>query len=360
MELSQEKRPRDLIDAVISGDIEKVKFYLDNGYDVNYGAGEKRTSLHYGAGNGHLDICKLLLKAGAQVNAADEDNRTSLHYAADSGHFDICKLLLEAGAKIDAVGEFLIAAGSGNIEKVKSCLENGYGVNDTNESWENKTSLHYAAKNQHLDIFKLLLDAGAERDNEDLIVAAADGDIEKVKFYLENGYDVNYGAGYKRTSLHYAADNGHFDICKLLLEAGAKIDAVGEFLIAAGSGNIEKVKSCLENGYGVNDTNESWAYKTSLHYAAKNQHLDIFKLLLDAGAERDNTDLIDAVKSGDIEKVKFYLGNGYDVNYAETYGDEWTSLHWGAIKGHLDICKLLLEAGAQVNAVERKMRRPFS
>ncbi|XP_078000638.1 putative palmitoyltransferase ZDHHC13 isoform X2 [Glandiceps talaboti] len=206
------------------------------------------------------------------------------------------------------------------------------------------------------------MELSQEKRPWDLIDAVKSGDIEKVKFYLDNGYDVNYkdeSDWYKRTSLLYAADSGHFDICKLLLEAGAKIDAVGEFLIAAGSGNIEKVKSCLENGVnGVNDTNESWRNKTSLHYAAKNQHLDIFKLLLDAGAERDNEDLIDAVERGDIEKVKFYLKNGYDVNYADVA--EWTSLHLGAFKGHLDICKLLLEAGAQVNAVESIMRRPFS
>ncbi|XP_077996945.1 histone-lysine N-methyltransferase EHMT2-like [Glandiceps talaboti] len=229
MKLSQEKRPRDLIDAVKSGDIEKVKFYLKNGYDVNY-VDERdwlnMTSLHYGAEKGHLDICKLLLKAGAQVNAANDRKRTSLHCAAISGHFDICKLLLEAGAKIDAVGEFLIAAWSGNIEKVKSCLENGYGVNDTNESWMNNTSLHYAAKNQHLDIFKLLVDAGARRNNIDLIYAVESGDIEKVKFYLKNGYDVNYVDVDKWTSLHFGAWKGHLDICKLLLEAGAQVNSV--------------------------------------------------------------------------------------------------------------------------------------
>ncbi|XP_077997098.1 uncharacterized protein LOC144450368 [Glandiceps talaboti] len=139
MELSQEKNPYDLIDAVKSGDIEKVKFYLDNGYDVNYvdeRDWDRKTSLHYGAENGHLDICKLLLEAGAQVNAANDLNQTSLHFGAMEGHFDSCKLLLEAGAQVNAADD------------------------------ENKTSLHYADKNQHLDIFKLLLDVGAERDNE--------------------------------------------------------------------------------------------------------------------------------------------------------------------------------------------------
>ncbi|XP_077997112.1 uncharacterized protein LOC144450383 [Glandiceps talaboti] len=91
-----------------------------------------------------------------------------------------------------------------------------------------------------------------------------------------------------------------------------------DLIDAVKSGDIEKVKFYLDNGYDVNSKDDSLfgENKTSLHYAAKNQHLDIFKLLLDVGAERDNTDLIDAVYNGDIEKVKFYLENGYDVNYA--------------------------------------------
>ncbi|XP_077996621.1 uncharacterized protein LOC144449941 isoform X2 [Glandiceps talaboti] len=401
MATRKRKNPQDLIDAVKSGDIEKVKFYLEKGYDVNYkdeSDWDKRTSLHYGAEEGHLDICKLLLEAKAKVNAVDidkrtslhyaaisghfdickllleagakidavgEDKRTSLHYAANSGHFDICKLLLEAGAKIDAVGELLIAAGSGNIEKVKSCLENGYGVNDTNESWENKTSLHYAAKNQHLDIFKLLLDAGAERDNEDLIVAVKSGDIEKVKFYLKNGYDVNSKddrfLGRNKTSLHYAAQNQHLDIFKLLLDAGAERDNE-DLIVAAADGDIEKVKFCLENGYDVNYG--AGFNKTSLHYGAEKGYLDICKLLLEAGAQvnaandEKRTSLHYGAEKGYLDICKLLLKAGAQVNAADIY--KRTSLHLGAQNGHLDICKLLLEAGAQVNEVNIKMRRPFS
>ncbi|XP_077997100.1 uncharacterized protein LOC144450371 [Glandiceps talaboti] len=134
MELSQEKDPHDLIYAALGGDIEKVKFYLANGYDVNYADGVNMTSLHHGAALGHLDICKLLLEAGAQVNAVSTtlNKRTSLHYGAEEGHLDICKLLLEAGAQVNAAD---------------------------GDKW---TSLHFGAWKGHLDICKLLLEAGAQ------------------------------------------------------------------------------------------------------------------------------------------------------------------------------------------------------
>ncbi|RPB22051.1 ankyrin, partial [Terfezia boudieri ATCC MYA-4762] len=59
-------------------------------------------------------------------------NRTALHLAAENGHLEVVKVLLDKGATMDAT------------------------------TWyKNRTALHMAAENGHLEVVKVLLDKGA-------------------------------------------------------------------------------------------------------------------------------------------------------------------------------------------------------
>ena len=59
--------------------------------------------------------------------------------------------------------------------------------------------------------------------NEDLIKAAANGDIKEIKKLLESGLNVNVLLN-GQSALHAAAQNGHLDIVKVLLDCGADIE----------------------------------------------------------------------------------------------------------------------------------------
>jgi ankyrin repeat protein len=59
--------------------------------------------------------------------------------------------------------------------------------------------------------------------NEDLIKAAANGDIKGIKKMLESGLNVNILFN-GQSALHAAAQNGHLDIVKVLLNCGADIE----------------------------------------------------------------------------------------------------------------------------------------
>ena len=58
-------------------------------------------------------------------------------------------------------------------------------------------------------------------------------------------------------------------------------------------------------------------------------------------------DLIEASRDGQLDLVKLLLERGGNVNIQDIYGD--TALIWASLYGHLDIVKLLLEKGADVN-----------
>ena len=56
--------------------------------------------------------------------------------------------------------------------------------------------------------------------------AAQEGHEEILRLLLENGADVNAKDRSKKTALHMAADKGHVSTLKLLLKNGADINSV--------------------------------------------------------------------------------------------------------------------------------------
>jgi ankyrin repeat protein len=61
-----------------------------------------------------------------------------------------------------------------------------------------------------------------------------------------------------------------------------------------------------------------------------------------------DTDLLDASKIGDLEKMKRAIENEADVNAKDEYG--WTPLHWACYNGKVAIISFLLDKKADVNA----------
>ena len=59
---------------------------------------------------------------------------------------------------------------------------------------------------------------------------------------------------------------------------------------------------------------------------------------------------IQAAKNGNIELVKSALDNGANVN--AKYSDGWTALHQSALYGRKDVVELLITKGANINAKE--------
>ena len=61
-----------------------------------------------------------------------------------------------------------------------------------------------------------------------------------------------------------------------------------------------------------------------------------------------NKELLEAVKKGNLEIVKYLVGIGADVNAEDN--DGWTALMSGASGGNLNVVKYFIEKGADVNA----------
>ena len=62
--------------------------------------------------------------------------------------------------------------------------------------------------------------------------------------------------------------------------------------------------------------------------------------------------LLAAAKAGDLAQVQAQIAAGVDVKYREPPG-YYDALKFAIVGGHLEVCKLLLDAGADVKLINR-------
>ena len=135
--------------------------------------------------------------------------------------------------QLEAAKELAEACKQGDLKTTRLLLEAG-AKQDQLQNYSDNTALMLAAENGHVEIARLLLDAGAdknlqnERDSTALMLAARNGHVEIARQLLKAGADIDqreFGDGY--TALFFAAESGHVEIVQLLLEAGANKDLRG-------------------------------------------------------------------------------------------------------------------------------------
>lgn len=138
----------------------------------------------------------------------------------------------------------------------------------------------YAAHRHTGELARVLLDAGADKDDETkngspLICAASHGDVDVVRVLLAAGADVTLTDNPPETALRLAAAYGQPEIVDLLIAAGARPLSVIE---AAGSGDLSGWDLA-----GLSDFDRACA----LRAAAVNERLDVIDALLAAGTPVD-------------------------------------------------------------------------
>ncbi|KAK7024823.1 ANK-REP-region domain-containing protein [Favolaschia claudopus] len=122
-------------------------------------------------------------------------------------------------------------------------------------------ALLFAAKAKHIEIVKLLLDAGAnptgcfdEEDNGSFHIAVLNQDFAMMKLLLDHGapVDEDFGWDGSQNALHYASSLGYLEMIKFLLDHGADLEGSGHYGAPLGFAvhgrNIEAVKFLLEKG----------------------------------------------------------------------------------------------------------------
>jgi uncharacterized protein len=157
--------------------------------------------------------------------------------------------------------------------------------------------------------------------DDDLVAAAAKGDLSRIRALLEAGVDVNLKVPSGATALIAASQAGQSDAVRLLLGAKADVNAAANdgssaLIWASQGGYADVVQALLAGGPDVNAEDKQG--RTALIGASYNGHLNVVKVLLAAKEIKPN-----AVTS-----------TGASALEAATAG------------GHTEVRSLLVKAGA--------------
>lgn len=239
---------------------ERVETALRDRPDVNGRAEDGRAALHLAAAAGDAVATDLLLNAKADPNVKNGRGELAVELASRADHGDVVRRLVAGGSAVPDVGTAAFVGDASRLtellreKKARASERNGPGL----------TPLHIAARGNHVDAIRVLIDAGADVNAID---APSDSDA------AANGW----------TPLHLAVIAGNARAADLLLQRNASVNAAdrrGNFTplhYAAWAGDAAIVRLLLAGkaDRGAKDKVD----RTPLDLAGERNHLEVVKLL---------------------------------------------------------------------------------
>ncbi len=274
-----------LVEAAKERDWDGVRRMLAEHADVNATAPDGASVLHWASYWDQVDVAELLIAAGADPNAANDLGATPLWNASMNGSASMARLLLRAGANPNAAlvsGEspVMTAARTGAPDVLELLLT--AGAEPDARGTRGQTALMWAASQSHPETVRVLLAHGAD------VSARSDtwSQVMAVPPHADpaNQQDVPHGGN---TALLFAARVGDVTSARLLLDAGADVDAtdasgLSAVDLAAHSGFSDLVTLLLDRG--ADPDVEGGAF-SALHAAILRRDEGMARTLLAHGAD---------------------------------------------------------------------------
>ncbi|XP_077911585.1 ankyrin repeat and SAM domain-containing protein 1A isoform X4 [Halichoerus grypus] len=317
-------KEQELLEAARTGHLPAVEKLLSgkrlsSGFGGGGGGGGSSGSSGGGGGglgsSSHPLSSLLSIWRGPNVNCVDSTGYTPLHHAALNGHKDVVEVLLRNDALT-------------NVADSKGCYP-----------------LHLAAWKGDAQIVRLLIHQGPShtRVNEQNAL-----EIKEFKKYGPFDPYINAKNNDNETALHCAAQYGHTEVVKVLLEEltdptmrNNKFETPLD--LAALYGRLEVVKMLLNAHPNLLSCNTK--KHTPLHLAARNGHKAVVQVLLDAG--------MDSNYQPRRTWVTVLMTCCSALSFA-FQTEKGSALHEAALFGKTDVVQILLAAGIDVNIKDNR------
>lgn len=342
------QRDSDLLDAVKRGDGKTVQRLVEEGADIYYEHGA--ILLENAIKNCDKGIISFLLDKGVDVNFVYE-GRVPLACSNDE---EIIALLKSRGAKTKAELD------EAKSEREREAKEMREAAKKDKEAWEARQR-EEAVRREEQEREAREKEEAAKKERLLFIHACSSGDINVVKNFIQNGFDLEARYEKGRTALMIVINSfsdsleKYNDIAKLLIQSGAEIDARDDdgftALMHSAMQFPYHMPLLIESGADVNArSNKSF---TVLMYACVNSAkiAKPVEFLISKGADvnaKENsngeTALMFATAAGNIEAVVTLIENGADVNARARNGA--TALSSAISSGYTEIKNILINSGA--------------
>ncbi|MCC7125327.1 MAG: ankyrin repeat domain-containing protein, partial [Acidobacteria bacterium] len=361
-------------DAAQRGDRDAVRTLLKDAADVNASQGDGMTGLHWAAMNGDAELAQMLVYAGANVHATTRlGNYTPLFLAARQGNTAVIPVLVKAGADPkQATGTgttpLMVAAASGSVETVQALIAAGVDVNAT-ENVRGLNALMFAASANRADVIRVLAKSGAD-------VSTGTKIIDLSAMTRSGGLGFNGGNPPVPGQPPREGQGGAPAAAAAPTAAPAAGTAAGG-RPAAPAGRPPQVPG-VDRQFQLNELVAGQGGFTPLLFAARDGHVESAIALIEAGADVNqvtpsdkNSPLLAALVNGQFDLAKMLVERGANVNWAADNGVAplyaVLNVQWAPKAlypqpqayrqqklGYLDIMKVLLDKGADVNQRLRK------
>lgn len=201
-------------------------------------------------------------------------------------------------------------------------------------------------------------------DPESMITTAVlNNDVASLKRYLAAGCDPNLREDdlVGQTLLHIACDNGCVECAKVLIAAGADVNAKNydyrsSLHLACQQKSAKCAKILIKSGADINAIDDNqW---TPLYIASLHTQLKCINALVNAGADLTICDnlvsespLHVACEQGSTECAEALIRAGADINSQIDLG--FSPLHIACRENRVNVVRLLLDCGANAFIITR-------
>ncbi|KAK9439898.1 hypothetical protein VB005_04515 [Metarhizium brunneum] len=337
-----------------------IRHLTREGVSPPWADGER--SIHHAARWGRESCLRAILRRANEDIVRHKDSGSSpLDIAAEFSHLEAFKLLLEweqpGSRRLFRTLRLAIKAPKGHekIDLVRYLLNNGWSACAVNRDRE--TPLHIAVRCQgdDLDTIRLLLDRGSDPDASDrcnkspLHTAAFHGHAKAARLLLAAGANPNQRS-IGRTPLHEAIMEGHKEVVGALvgLQCEQDDDATTDTAYEGAGVEFEGLGGSRVNPCAVNSSSVTTGPVLKLM-----PKTDLEAVL--TGTRR--TPLIVAAAKGDVEVCTLLLTAGANPNAGG--GDYGLSLHTALWKRNEKLVRLLMKYIADPNGMSRPFGTPL-
>ena len=266
MEVQQQRwRAQSLmLRALRTGDLASLVALLDSGLDCDQTfsiGGWSRPALCIAVEQGHTGLVAELCRRRCSVSVLDQAGLSPLQLAASLGMTRMVEILLENGCEVDRQDNegrtsLMYAASLGSVEIVETLLRSRARRDLTDLRGNTALLFHCSSLQVNTSLLDILAGPGLiDLPNRDgwtpllVLVSAAQPRHNKqgaVRCLLGRGADVNMRT-FQGPVLHTALANRNWELCRLLVRAGAVVTTESLYL-ALLSGNTHMANILLAAG----------------------------------------------------------------------------------------------------------------